>query len=75
MTKLANSLCVLLTYLIESWISSGCSTDLYEVHTFNDKSKRKSFAEILFIIFSFVLVYLLIPSCKFVVIETRTYST
>ena len=75
MTKLVNSLCVILTYLIESWISPGCSSDLYEVHTFNDKSKRKSFGEILFIILSFVLVYLLIPCCEFVVVETRAYNT
>ena len=60
MISFVNLLCVLLTYLIESWNSPGCSYEfdvvyvqreklqylLYtatdEVHTFKNKSKRKS---------------------------------
>ena len=43
----------------------------YEAHTFKNKNKRKSLRD------DFVyhlLLYLLIHSCKFVIIETRAYN-
>ena len=83
-----NLLCLLLTYLIESWISPGCSYEFnvvfmqreksqhlfattYEVHTFKNNNKKiikRQFC----LLFSFL--YLFICSCKFVIIETRTYD-
>ena len=72
----------------ESWISPGCSHEFnvvfmqreksqhlfattYEVHTFKNNNKKiikRQFC----LLFSFL--YLFICSCKFVIIETRTYD-
>ena len=57
----ANFLCLLLAYLIEHWISTGCSYEFNVVYV-----QREIFA------YYFFILYLFIRSCKFVTIEART---
>ena len=80
MIKLANLLCVLSAYLIESWISPGCSYEFnvvyvqhkQEVHIFKNKNNRKSWRDIF--VYHFLFLYLFIRSCKIAIIETHAYD-
>ena len=77
-----NLLCVLLTYVIESWFSPGCSnyfnivyvqqeTKQHKVNTFKNENNRISLRDIFYLSFPFL--YLLVWNRKFVIIETHTY--
>ena len=81
------ALCTL-TYLIESWISPGCSYEFYVVYVQPDKSqylstatyevhtfkKKNTRKSLRDILDCHFLFYMFLRSCKFVVIETRPFD-
>ena len=90
MISFAKLLCAFLTCLVEQWISPGFPykfnvvyvqreksqyllyyTNIWSTHI--QKQKQKKIIKRHFCL-SFCLLHLLIPSCKFVMIETRAYN-
>ena len=85
-----NLFCVLLTYLIESWISLGCSYKFNVVHVQREKSQyvilqhhmnytlsRTKIKEIYLlrdILVYHFVFYICLIVCKFAIIETRAYD-
>ena len=90
MISFANLLCVLLTYLIKSLISPGCSYEFmkfmcneinHSICYITTKYKVYTFnknkrisLQDIFVYHFLFYIYLFIHSCKSVIIETRTYN-
>ena len=91
MISFVNLLCVLLTYLIELWISPGCLYEFDALYVQREKScymlyysniwsthfQEQKFKKIIkrHFCLSFSLLYLFICSCKFLIIETWWQGT